>query len=108
MKGATRIEKQKEEKVEELKKISGISCFAVSKNDVKEAKSKINISNSPTNRAKNPSSVNNLGNSLKKLSYKPEKTKTVLFHESIKISDHLLKTENVGIFIIFFYHIFLD
>lgn len=43
LKGAERIEKKKEAKVEELKKTMGISTFAISRKEVQEAKTQISL-----------------------------------------------------------------
>ena len=43
IKGSQRIEKKKEAKVEELKKIVGISTFAISKKEVQQAKTQISL-----------------------------------------------------------------
>lgn len=52
LKGAERIEKKKEAKVEELKKTSGISTFAISKKEVQQAKTQISLKSSPKNTEK--------------------------------------------------------
>lgn len=73
--GGSRLDKKKEEKIEELKQQTGISMFAVSRKEIKVAKTKITL-DSPLKLSKT------LG-PMKKLSLKPEKTKSVLFKDDL-------------------------
>ena len=73
--GGSRLDKKKEEKIEELKQQTGISMFAVSRKEIQVAKTKITL-DSPSKRSKTLVS-------MKKLSSKPEKTKSVLFKDDL-------------------------
>ena len=88
--GGSRLDKKKEDKIEELKQQTGISMFAVSRKEIKVAKTKITL-DSPSKRSKTHVS-------MKKLSLKPEKTKSVLFKDDL---DQQVLTFVVFVLIIF-------
>lgn len=73
--GGSRLDKKKEEKIEELKQQTGISMFAVSRKEIKDAKTQIKL-DSPLKSTKSHVS-------MKKLSSKPEKTKSVAFKDDL-------------------------